>query len=86
MIVSPNAPVVASGTQIAFRCITTSTGALTHKFLKNGVVLNTGDSDNSHVINAQVGDTGSYTCIAVLDGVDSQQSSFHSVTVVGEFV
>ena len=83
MIVSPNNAFVQSTTQLALRCMTTDTGPLTYKFLRNGIVVDTGDN-NYMIASASISDSGTYTCVVSNQGVESLPSQGHSVTVVGK--
>ena len=59
----------------------------TYKFMKNtNEVLDDGNADNSFVIeSATTADSGTYTCVVVVGGVDSVPSNPHTVNVVGMF-
>ena len=84
LIVSPNSRFVQSATQLAMRCSSTTTG-VSYKFMRNGIVVYTRDN-NYMIASATTSDTGTYTCIAINNGVDSLPSSGHLVNVVGKLM
>ena len=85
LIVSPNADVVQSTTQLAMRCLTTSTGDRTYTFFRNNILVDTGDN-NYMIASASTTDSGTYTCVVSINGVDSLSSNFHTINVVGELI
>ena len=83
LIISPNNEFVQSATQIAFRCMIVEPRVHTYRFLRGTEVVYT--RDNNYVIeSASTSDSGVYTCVVVVDGVDSQTSNPHTVNIIGE--
>ncbi len=57
---------------------------MSYKFLKDASVVAT-ESTSTHTISSPTtAETGAYTCIVAISGVDSAASSSHSMTVVGK--
>ena len=57
---------------------------MSYKFLKASTVVAT-ESTNSHTISSPTtAETGAYTCVVTISGVDSVASSSHSMTFVGK--
>ena len=85
---SPNQAFIESGKPLTLECQNQSSGALmTYLFLKDSVaVANLNQSSSTFKIpNLSTKDTGNYSCIVTISGVNSTASSMHSVTVMGMF-
>ena len=82
LVLSPNTEYIQSTTSLTLRCASTGGGSHTYKFLRNGFVVDNGD-DIYVIQSVSTTDSGTYTCIATNNGVDSLASHSHTVTVIG---
>ena len=57
---------------------------MSYKFYQDSTLVAT-EATNSHTMSSPTTtETGAYTCIVAISGVDSAASSSHSMTVVGK--
>ena len=82
---TPNAAFIQTGSQLSFLCGTSSIGA-TFKFLKDGFVVDTGATGIYTIPSVSTLQSGTYTCVVTVNGVDSFSSISHFVTIVGEMI
>ena len=73
------------GTELNLTCNTESTGQTTYIFLRNDTeIKRTIPGVSSYVFNTLITDSGVYTCVASIDGVNSSVSQSLDISVIGE--
>jgi len=84
LTLSPSSATVDRSTFVTLTCQTASAGTTTYKFIKDGSQQVSQESTTYNIIAAAT-HTGSWTCTATIDSVNSSASSAHSLTVHGRW-
>ena len=82
MIVSPLDAIIESTTGVSLTCLTGSSGTTTYQFFKNGL-KEVNQLASTYSLDPSTSDSGHWTCTATINTLASDESTAHSMTVVG---
>ena len=84
--VSPSDAYVASGTSVTLTCTTASSSArISYKFRQGAAEVATRSTNSLTISSVAIAQSGTYSCVVQISGVNSAASTGHSMTVVGKF-
>ena len=80
---SPSEANIMAGRPVTLTCTTESNGDnMRYKFLKDSTLVATELTSSYLISRPTSADTGAYTCVVKINGVDSAASGSHSMTVM----
>ena len=76
---------IEAGTPVTLTCTTGSSGAsMSYIFLKDSNLVVIEPTRNYMISSPTSAESGDYTCVVKIDGVESPASNIHTLTVVGK--
>ena len=84
LTVEPSNSTLETGTAVTLTCATESIGSVTYTFYDEDVSVQSGGDSTYDLPSTATSDTGSYSCVATINGVASLESNVHNMTIVGE--
>ena len=77
---------VSSGTKVTLTCKTDSQGTISYKFLKNGHEISGATNGPTYNVPTQAtSQPDSYTCVAIVNGAQSNTSTEQKIHFIGKF-